>query len=290
VIKLIFFTLFFIISVFPVKKRTIFLENEEIRLVYLDRFNIESKSDGLSEPSGLTLSLRGNSLWTVSDNTKKVFKLNLEGELQDNKSFKISDNGLEGIVIDPTGEFLYMVKEEKNEIIKLNINTQEVVDRKSLSELIDYSSVAQYFEDSPKNKGLEGICWNVDTGSIFIIKEGVPGLLIEVSSNLERIQNHVILDKLNGFIDNDTEGDKLDYSGICYDQIRKLFWIVSDKGQRLFLYSWEQNLVIQSMALSYERNGKIREIKKAEGVVIDLRSSRLYVVSDKEARLYIFTF
>ena len=83
-------------------------------------------------------------------------------------------------------------------------------------------------------------------------------------------------------------GDKLDFSGIVYDQNRKHFWIVSDKGQRLFLYDWKQNQVIQSFTLGYGANGEYKEIKKAEGVAIDPDSNRLFVVSDKEARLYVY--
>jgi uncharacterized protein YjiK len=254
----------------------------------LDRFDIENKEEGLKEPSGLTLSYERDALWTVSDDTKKVFKLSLDGKLQKDESFKIADEGLEGIALDPGGEFLFMVKEEGNEIIKLNLNTREVADRKPLSEMAGYGAIAPHFENSPPNKGLEGITWNTDTGSIFLVKEGKPGLLIEVSPGLATIQNHVLLTEENGFIDSEAAGDTLDFSGICYDRNRKCFWIVSDKGRRLFLYDWGGNRVIQSLALGYSIKGQYREIEKAEGIAIDHGSNRLFVVSDKEARLYVF--
>lgn len=259
-----------------------------LSLAYLNRFDVSNAIEGLDEPSGLVLSHEKNALWTVSDETEKIFKLNLNGELQKDESFEISDRGLEDIALDPSGEFLFVVKEEENEIIKLNVNTQEVADRRALSEMAGYDTIARYFVNSPPNKGLEGITWNADTGSIFVVKESIPGLLIELSSDLATIQHHVLLNDENGFTDNETVGDKLDFSGICYDRNRKYFWIVSDKGQRLFLYDWQQNKVIQSHALGYCINGEYREIKKAEGVTIDPGSNRLFVVSDNEARLYVF--
>ncbi|MCA9740737.1 SdiA-regulated domain-containing protein, partial [candidate division KSB1 bacterium] len=100
--------------------------------------------------------------------------------------------------------------------------------------------------------------------------------------------DHVILSEANGFFDDDTDAGKLDFSGIVYDPVRKQFWIVSDKGQRLFLYDRQRNEVVASLALAYQHKNKEREIKKAEGVAIDPAINRLFVVSDKEARLYIY--
>ena len=54
------------------------------------------------------------------------------------------------------------------------------------------------------------------------------------------------------------------------------------------MYDWKANKVMQSARLGYGNKGKYREIEKAEGVAIDPDTHRLYVVSDKEARLYVF--
>ena len=125
-------------------------------------------------------------------------------------------------------------------------------------------------------------------GTIFIMKEKVPGLLVEVSSDLQTVLNHHVLNDENGFCDSEVGPDVLDFSDICYDQSRDLFWIVSDKAKRLFLYDWKENKVIQSATLGYGINGEYEEIKKAEGVTIDTDANLLYVVSDVEARLYVF--
>ena len=148
--------------------------------------------------------------------------------------------------------------------------------------------VAQHFAGGGANKGLEGITFNPDTGTVFVLKEGEPGLLIEISGDLDSIVGAKVLDAANGFMDDDVDGAEIDFSGIQYDQTRSLFWIVSDKAKRLFLYDWGQNQVIQSAALGFEKDGEFQEIEKAEGVAVDPQSSRLYVVSDEEARLYVF--
>jgi uncharacterized protein YjiK len=265
-----------------------YLNELSFSLTYLDRIKIENKAAGLTEPSGLALSHEQDALWTISDDTKKFFKLSLDGQLQKDASFRIPDKGLEGIVLDPTGEFLLTVKEESNEIIKVNVDTREVADRKRLAGMAGFDEVASYFIGDGTNKGLEGITWNTATGTIFVMKEKAPGLLVEISSDLRTIQSHQLLNEKNGFRDSDVGADDLDFSDICYDPSRDRFWIISDKAERLFLYDWKENKVLQSAKLSYGKDHKYQKIKKPEGVVIDPEAKRLYVVSDEEARLYVF--
>ena len=264
-------------------------EFQNYSLTYLDNFKIENPAEGLSEPSGLALSHNRNALWTISDDTKKIFKLGLNGDLKKDKSFKILDKGLEGITLDPTGEFLLAVKEDNNEIVKIDVDRQEVVDRQRLCKMAGYEAVAHYFTDSgANNKGLEGITWNKATETIFLLKEGFPGLLVEVLSDLKTIRNHQLLNNENGFRDSELSTEDIDFSDLCYDESRDKFWIISDKAKRLFLYDWQENKVLQSSKLGYGKKGEYREIEKAEGITINPDANRLYVVSDKEARLYVF--
>lgn len=262
--------------------------SQPFNLTYLKSFKIKNKKAGLTEPSGLSLSFDRNSLWTISDDTKKIFKLNLDGSLIKNCSFKISDKELEGIALDPTGNFLLTVKESSNEIIKIKIDTQDIIDRERLSEMSGYNNIAHFFSNSVANKGLEGITYHLGKQSIFVIKEGHPGLLIEVSADLKSILSHCVLNHDNGFIDDKLDSNDIDFSDISYDPNLDCFWIISDKARCLFLYDAKNNTVIQKTDLSYTKNGKYKEIKKAEGVAIDPNLNRLYVASDEEARLYIF--
>jgi len=262
---------------------------QRYHLTFLDSFKIKNKAEGLREPSGLVLSHEKDALWTISDDTKKIFKISLSGKLLKGQSFAVQDTELEGITLVPDGKFLFVVKERNNELIKINTETQEISDRKCLSEIEGYDAIAAYFSNElSSNEGLEGITWNQDTNSLFVIKEENPGLLIEISSDLQSILNHCILNDDNGFYDQDLESDEIDFSDICYDQSRGLFWIISDKARRLYLYDHAANKVLQSSKLLYTKKGKNKDIKKAEGVAIDPDEKRLYIVSDETARLYVF--
>jgi uncharacterized protein YjiK len=260
----------------------------EFSLTYLDRFKILNKKEGLDEPSGLVLSHKSGTLWTVSDDTKKVFNLSLDGKLLKDKSFAIKDEELEGIALDPSAEFLFTVKEKGNEIIKYKVDDQTEVGRAKLAKIAGFDDIDHHFPGGIEEKGLEGITWNSTTETIFVMKEGNPGLLVEISSDLELILGHRILSHENGFIDPPDDDEEVDFSGICYDECRDCFWIVSDKARRLFLYDWNQNEVTQSAALGYSKDGKYKEIKKAEGIAVDPDNNRLYMVSDKDSRLYVF--
>lgn len=259
-----------------------------ISLTYLERFKIKDKSLGLEEPSGLELSRDKTALWTVSDDTKKLFKLNLRGEIDKDESFKISDKGLEGIVLDPPGKFFLAVREEGNMIVKIDAEKRKIIERQPLAEVSGFDAIQGDFDGGGGNKGLEGIAWNRKTGTIFVMKEGQPGLLVELPTSLDEIRSLRSLNADNGFLDDDVSGKALDFSDICYDEQRDLFWIVSDQAQRLFAYDWEQDRVVQSFRLSYGHKGEFRQIEKAEGVAIDPEAQRLFVVSDEEARLYVF--
>ncbi|MCB0096881.1 MAG: SdiA-regulated domain-containing protein [Caldilineaceae bacterium] len=263
-------------------------QRSSVQLVYIDRFDIQNKAEDLSEPSGLTLTPAGDALWTVSDNAKKIFQVTLQGKLNRAQSFDIADKGLEGITLDPTSAFLLTVKEEDNHLILIDVATHKLVQQKRLAELSGYTSVAADFAASDQNKGLEGVAWNSDSNTIFVLKEGEPGLLLELSADLSTILAHKRLNRQNGFVDNNVSDFELDFSGLFYDATRHNFWIVSDRGRRLFLYDWNANRVLESMALAYTLDGRPQEIEKAEGVAFDSTNSRLYVVSDAEARLYLF--
>ena len=66
-----------------------------------------------------------------------------------------------------------------------------------------------------------------------------------------------------------------------------LAWIVSDQGRCLFHYDWEQDEVLQRLDLEID-DGKRRLVRKAEGVAVDPERGHVYVVSDRDARLYVF--
>lgn len=258
------------------------------RLGYLDCIDIKNKKEGLEEPSGLARSHEQNALWTISDDTGKIFKLNLNGDLIKDESFEIPIRGLEGITTDPTGKFLFVVQEEDNEIIKIEINSQKTVHRQRLAKMTGYEAISKHFSEDGAKKGIEGITWNNNTGTIFVLKERTPGLLLEISSDLRTIISHQELNRENGFHDNKVDADELDFSDLYYDSTKNLFWIISDEASKLFVYDNNVNQVLHSCSLKYEKKGKKRKLKKAEGITILPELNQLYIVCDEEAKLYLF--
>ena len=52
-----------------------------LTLTLIAQHRILDRAAGLNEPSGLTLNADGSALYTVSDDTKAIFKLDLKGRL-----------------------------------------------------------------------------------------------------------------------------------------------------------------------------------------------------------------
>lgn len=257
----------------------------KLNLTYLQRVSINHESSGLDEPSGAVLAQDKKGLWVISDNKKRIFQIDFDGNLKPDITIRTDDKQLEGITLDEKGN-LFVVSEGKNKIIVFD-DQGNLKQEQKLENIPGYDQVAQYFnQPDMENKGLEGI--TVSNNDLFCLKEGYPGLLIKISLDLQKIIEFKILDKNNNFLDDEIESSKIDYSGICYDSLRDCFWIVSDKAKRLFLYSWLNNQVIVSFPLDYEENGNKKQIQKAEGVAYDPKNQKLYIVSDREARLYIY--
>ena len=259
----------------------------EISLACVGRTKIKHKRAGLTEPSGVALAADGARLWTVSDDTGRILALTMQGSLEDDHCFDVPDTGLEGISIHPDGRTLFAVREENNEVIVLNAASRSIISRRRLVEMAGFEAIAQFFDDGDRNKGLEGVAWSPGTQTLVCLKEGEPGLLIEIDLDLAAIMGHTRLGRGNGFVDPDARRT-VDFSDICHDKQRDAFWIVSDKARRAFLYSKYEDQVLGSAPLTYTKGKTRRRVKKAEGVAHDPATDRLYVVSDDEARLYVF--
>ena len=173
-------------------------------------------------------------------------------------------------------------------MISIDIASRRELSRRPLAAMANYASIARYFQDPPDNKGLEGITVNTRTGHLFVVKEGRPGLLIELDGEGNSILQARLLNDSNGFVHPTVGAEKLDFSGLSYDAERNTIWITSDKGQCLFHYDWDQDRVLQRLDLIVEDKKKPKRIRKSEGVAIDPARQRLYVVSERDGMLYVF--
>jgi len=161
------------------------------------------------EASGLGLAKNGTKLWSVGDQDNfSMYKMELSGAAVSNATAgpasgvtSIQDASFEGVTYAPPpsgvtdDHYIYLVDEAANSIVPVNYNTNQYSAAVFLSGMAGYSSVvcqggtqtvAAAFTNAG-NSGLEGITWNNDVSSFFVLKEKDPGLLIQVSANLGTI-------------------------------------------------------------------------------------------------------
>ena len=241
--------------------------------------SIKNKALGLREPSGLAIDPEGT-LWTVCDQSRKLFQLDTNGQILSTR--EVDNKGLEGITFDSRGHIL-VVDEDAGKILKYDPATgKEIADRR-LKDMQGFAAVSLCFEEADNN-GLEGITHDSVHSEILLLKEAEPGLLIAVSDDLQRIVTVDHLDESRGFVDEGLDAEAIDYSGICYDRVRDLCWIVSDQAGQVFIYDRNNGRVTQRFP--FEAAGK--SIRKAEGVTLDRESKYLYIVCDQDAELARF--
>ena len=258
------------------------------RLELLSRHRIRDPGLGLNEPSGLTLNRDGSALYTVSDDTKAIFSLDLKGRVSVADSFFIGLDDLEGIAIRRDESELLVVQEATNSLVVVDLNTRRERSRRPLSAMSNYDTIADHFPDPPDNNGLEGITVNTSNDHVFVVKEQRPGLLIELDPALTTILSTRVLQAGQGFTHPRLKSDKIDFSGLSYDSRNDTIWIASDKGQCLFQYDWTRDVVLQRLDLTISTGAKERQIRKPEGIAFDPQRNRMYVLSDRDADLYVF--
>ena len=175
------------------------MPERKLCLSLIDQQHIRDPALGLNEPSGLSLNADGTALYTVSDDSKAIFRLSLNGSVDAAASFLIDSNQLEGLAISGDGKHIHTVQEGSNSVISYDITSRREITRRSLTDMANYRSVAKHFEQSPANKGLEGITVNTKSGHIVVLKEGQPGLLIDINLSEGRINSSRLLSDTNGF-------------------------------------------------------------------------------------------
>jgi uncharacterized protein YjiK len=211
---------------------------------------IEESKLSVPEPSGLAYTFNKDGFWTVSDENSSVYLLNLEGKVIE--KFKVDGKDLEGItVIDE--KTIAVISERTGEILILDTNGNEM-SRMNLE--IKYE----------ENLGLEGITFNRSNKLFYLVTERKPGLLIKTD------------EKLN-IISADTLKFAKDYSGIFFDEKENSLWILSDESQ---------------LVAKTDLNGNVIEkfetkIDQAEGICIDDAREKIFFVSDRKEKFYVYS-
>jgi len=164
------------------------------------------------------------------------------------KSFTVNTEDLEGIAV-LNESTIAVVSERSNEIILLNTDGKEI-SRHNLG-----------FRKKG-NVGLEGIA--VNNNHIFVVKEKKPRVLIELDKKFNELKRKEIT-------------FASDLSGLDYVQDTNDLWIISDESKLIAKCS---------------PDGTLKEIfnvdiTQIEGIAVDTKSNKIYVVSDKEEKLYV---
>lgn len=217
---------------------------ENLTLNYVEKIQLK-----VPEPSGLYFDKKRECFWTVSDEDSSVYKLNFNGEIIN--SFKVNGFDLEGItklndstlvtILERTRTVLF-INEDGREVSRFNLN----------------------YAGKP-NQGLEGISYNQNNNTFFVLKEKNPGLLIVVGTDGKVLSEKEL--KLAS-----------DYSGLWYDDTKDELWIISDEANSIFRCKSNGELI---------KKYKV-DIKQIEGIAIDFENSNLYIISDPLETLFKF--
>lgn len=199
------------------------------------------------EPSDLTFTANGNSFFTVSDNTGKIYEISKKGDVL--HTFDFVGRDLEGICIDNVNGDIYVAEEKRSEIVQLS----------SLG-FTKQTFLLSNYKTSDVNSSFEGISKNGDT--LYIVKEKNPGLLIKfnlVTKNWTSVQLTFALD----------------YSAISYDASDKTLWILSDESRTLFHCDLSGNPFSK----------QIIKVNQPEGIAIDHNANCAWLVGDSDKKL-----
>ena len=256
---------------------------------FIDSVPIADKKRGFTEPSGLSLSDEPGSLLSVSDDTAALFSLTFDGKHLRGLDPEIEHRDLEGIALDPAGKRILTVSEKAAALQVIDFDTQTSREI-ALADMRGYELVRPAFEKSDPNDRLEGIAIDTARDRIFLLKEKRPRLLLEVSSDLSEIRRVTELTPALGFVDDDQPDRHLDVSGATVDVATGCLWIVSDRGERLFLFDPRSDTAARSYALGWLDGNKARGILHAEGIAHDPATDRLFVINDDGKSSRLFTF
>lgn len=205
----------------------------------------------VKEPSGLSISPDGQSLWTVSDESGTAYQMSLTGEII--RSFQTGMKDVEGIdMIDD--QTLAIVAERSRTASTFNLRGERL-------------STSKINLSGTDNDGLEGIAYDPEEKKYYVVKEKSPGLLIVLDQEMKEISRKELT-------------FALDYSSIDFESARGHLWILSDMSGTVHVLDRELNI----------RNTFSTNVVQAEGIAVDHAKRRMYLVSDKAERLYVFEF
>lgn len=220
-------------------------EKEDLpnRLIPVHTYDLE-----VDELSGLCYAGAGI-LYTVSDQTNRIYKISDKGRILATLPFLGSD--LEGISYNPDKRTLWVVQERNRDVLELDLSG-EIIQQVNLT-----------IESNYLNNGLEGISVNPLNNHVFVANEKNPKLLVELDDKLQKVREF-------------TSQHLLDFSGVCMNPDGNELWVLSDESQKVCRFDLQGNCLSE-----YNLT-----VLKAEGLAIDFSEKRMFIISDLYPKLF----
>lgn len=212
---------------------------------------IEQYRLDIAEPSGLAITADGQTLWVVSDDSSTVYAVDLRGRILG--SHRLGEKDLEGVAV-TEGSELAVVGERARKLVVFQPGKGK-------------SRSAKLPIKGKDNMGAEGLAFNSRRQEFYVIKEKSPGLLLTLNKDLKEVSRTVL-------------HFAADYSGLDYEPLRGHLWILSDESRSIRVLNGKMEV---QAAFSLD-------IVQPEGIAVDYRRKRVYVVSDKTENLYVYQF
>ena len=242
-----------------------------LELKYMSNLSLHLPEIGLTEPSGLAVAPDGSGFWIVSDETKTVFLLDADGEIRPFLGRDDRMRDLEGVAVDTRTAQLLAVSERTSSIVVVSLSPPHRLAVVEVGALPTPKNLSDALEDH--DNGLEGIVVDPDTGSVFVLKERDPRLLIEIAPTLDSV---ISVRNLDSVLPDDE-----DVSGLTLDTVRNGFWIVSDVGKSVHFLPYEENPVV-TLDLYWRDKDRRRKLDNAEGAALSPDGRYLFVNSDDD--------
>lgn len=163
-------------------------------------------------------------------------------------SIPVDAADLEGITLSAQADTFYVVEETASRVTRFLANGTKV------------SSHPLLVRTDPKH-ALEGITMD-PAGHLIVLNEKAPAMLVELAGGTE--------------VRRMTLTETSDISDVCYDAATDALWVISDEARKV---------------LKYSRTGELLGIwatplQQGEGIAFI--GNRMYLVSDQDAKMYVF--
>lgn len=180
-------------------------------------------------------------------------------------------SGFEAVAFNPSEQRLFVVREEKNELIRYDWRG---------SGRASYDKTFELALDGKKNKGIEGACFLPKRG-LLLAKEGDPKQLLLFAESGKGKPVKIDIAK-------DIKDACGDFAGLAFDA----------KSGHLFICSEESSLVVEARLV--DENGKLtcklvaqhaltdkqgKPLERVEGIAVDAQGM-LYALSENDGKIH----